>query len=108
MGRGSEGINLHDLAKIVDGIDLIDYVSDPEMVYYHVQWVKFEVGSCPIYVALRPSFPTLYTKESIEAEVVAAMQAGASGVEFYNYGWTSLRNLGWVKQSLQGASSRLS
>jgi hypothetical protein len=108
MGRGSEGINLHDLAKIVDGIDLIAYVSDPEMVYYHVQWVKFEVGSCPIYVALRPSFPTLYTKESIEAEVVAAMQAGASGVEFYNYGWTSLRNLGWVKQSLQGASSRLS
>jgi hypothetical protein len=108
MGRGSEGINLHDLARIVDGIDFIDYVSDPEMVYYHVQWAKFEVGSCPIYVALRPSFPTLYTKESIEAEVVAAMQAGASGVEFYNYGWTSLRNLGWVKQSLQGASSRLS
>ena len=108
MGRGSEGINLHDLAKIVDGIDLIDYVSDPEMVYYHVQWVKFEVGSCPIYVALRPSFPTLYTKESIEGEVVAAMQAGASGVEFYNYGWTSLRNLGWVKQSLEAASSRLS
>lgn len=108
MGRGSEGINLHDLSKIVDGIDLIDYVSDPEMVYYHVQWVKFEVGSCPIYVALRPSFPTLYTKESIEGEVVAAMQAGASGVEFYNYGWTSLRNLGWVKQSLEAASSRLS
>jgi hypothetical protein len=108
MGRGSEGINLHDLAKIVDGIDLIDYVSDPEMVYYHVQWVKFEVGSCPVYVALRPSFPTLYTKESIEGEVVAAMQAGASGVEFYNYGWTSLRNLGWVKQSLEAASSRLS
>jgi hypothetical protein len=107
MGRGSEGINLHDLAEIVDGIDLIDYVSDPEMVYYHVQWVKFEVGSCPIYVALRPSYPTLYARESIEGEVVAAMQAGANGVEFYNYGWTSLRNLGWVKQSLEAASSKL-
>ena len=108
MGRGSEGLNLHDLAHIVDGIDFIDYVTEPELVYYHVQWAKFEVGECPIYVALRPSFPTLYTRESIEAEVVAAMEAGASGVEFYNYGWTSLRNLQWVKQSLENASSRLS
>jgi len=107
MGRGSEAVDLHDLAGIVDGIDFIDYVSEPEMVYYHVQWAKFEAGDCPIYVALRPSFPTLYTQEAIEAEVVAALQAGASGVEFYNYGWTSLRNLNWIKQSLENASSRL-
>lgn len=108
MGRGSEGINLHDLATIVDGIDFIDYVTEPEMVYYHVQWAKFEIGGCPLYVALRPSFPTLYTQQSIEAELVAALEAGASGVEFYNYGWTNFRNLQWVKQSLQAASSRLS
>ncbi len=108
MGRGSEGVNLHELAEIVDGIDFIDYVSEPELVYYHVQWAKFEVGDCPIYVALRPSFPTLFTKETIEAEVISALEAGASGVEFYNYGWTSLRNLGWVKHSLKNASSRLS
>lgn len=107
-GRGSEGASLRDLAKIVDGIDLLVYVSESEMVYYHVQWAKFEVGRCPLYVALRPSYPTLYTQQSIEAEVVAAMQAGASGVEFYNYGWTSLRNLGWVKQALESASSSIS
>lgn len=107
MGRGSEGINLRNLAKHVDGFDLLEYVPDPETVYYHVQWTKFEVGDCPIYVALRPSYPTLFTQQAIEAEVIAALEAGASGVEFYNYGWTSLRNLGWIKQSLEHASSRL-
>lgn len=108
MGRASEGANIHDLANIVDGIDLLEYVFEPEMVHYHVQWAKLEAERCPIYVSLRPSFPTLYTQQSIETEIVAAIQAGASGVEFYNYGSTSLRNLGWVKQSLQNASSRLS
>jgi hypothetical protein len=107
IGRGSEGVDVSGLAGIVDGFDLLEYVPNPEVVYYHVQWTKLEAGNCPIYVALRPAFPVLHTQQGIEEEILAAIQAGASGVEFYNYGWTHLRSLGWVKESLRNATSRL-
>ena len=106
FGRGSEGMNLHALAEIVDGIDLITYVTEPDLAYYIVKWSKFEAGSCPIYAAFRPSFPTLFSAEGVAAEVRNALDAGASGVAFYNYGWTPLRNFEWIKNALGEASGR--
>jgi hypothetical protein len=101
FGRGTEGISLHKLGKIVDGIDLIVYVSEPEVAYYLIKWSKFDAGSCPIYAAFRPSYPVLFSREAVAASVSNAFEAGASGVAFYNYGWTPLRNFEWIKHSLQ-------
>lgn len=105
FGRGSEGMNLHSLSKIVDGVDLVAYVTEPDLLYYIVRWVKFEIGECPLYVALRPSYPTLFTPEGIASEIRYAMEAGASGVAFYNYGWTPLRNFRWIRKGLESAGA---
>jgi hypothetical protein len=101
FGRGSEGISLHRLGKIVDGVDLIVYVSDPEVAYYLVKWSKFDAGRCPIYAVFRPSYPVLFSRQAVAASVSNAFEAGASGVAFYNYGWTPLRNFEWIKNSLK-------
>jgi hypothetical protein len=101
FGRGSEGISLRRLAGIVDGVDLIVYVSEPEVAYYLVKWSKFDAGSSPIIAAFRPSHPVLYSREAVAASVSNAFEAGASGVAFYNYGWTPLRNFEWIKNSLK-------
>ena len=98
-------MNLHSLSEIVDGIDLVAYVTEPDLLYYIVRWVKFEVGDCPLYVALRPSYPTLFTPEGIAAEIKNALDAGAAGVAFYNYGWPPLRNFRWIKKGLDSARS---
>lgn len=103
FGRGAEGMNLHSLSKIVDGVDLVAYVTEPDLLHYIVRWVKFEVGDCPLYVALRPSYPTLFTPDGIAAEIRNALEAGAAGVAFYNYGWTPLRNFGWIRKGLDSA-----
>ena len=103
FGRGAGGQNIGSLSKIVDGVDLMTYVTEPDQLYYLVKWTKFEAGSCPLYVALRPSYPTLFTREGIATHIRYALEAGASGVAFYNYGWTPLQNFKWIKDGLESA-----
>ncbi|MDA4133830.1 MAG: hypothetical protein OK454_12015, partial [Thaumarchaeota archaeon] len=102
FGRGAEGVSLPKLAGIVDGIDLVVYVSEPEVVHYLVKWCAFEARGCPIYAAFRPAYPVLFSREGVVDSVRNAFEAGASGVAFYNYGWTPLRNFEWIKDSLKG------
>jgi hypothetical protein len=103
FGRGAEGVSLRKLQGIVDGIDLIVYVSDPEVVQYLVKWSAFEAGDTPIYAAFRPSYPVLFSKDGVVSSVANAVEAGAKGVSFYNYGWTPFRNFDWIKASLAKA-----
>jgi len=105
FGRGAESLNLHSLGQILDGINVIMYISDPDVVYYLTKWVKFDAGDCALYVRLRPGFPAVSTAAALKAEVMNAFEAGAKGVDFYNYGWTHLRNLGWIKDALASARS---
>ena len=100
FGRGAEGISLRRLSKVVDGVDLIVYMSDPDVAHYIVKWSSFEAGDCPLFVALRPSYPVLFSREGVSASVRSVFEAGARGVSFYNYGWTPLRNFEWIKESL--------
>ncbi len=105
VGRGTESLNLRSLGKIVDGINLVTYMSEADLVYYITKWVKFDAGDCPLYIALRPGFPAISTDVSLAAAVRNAIEAGASGVEFYNYGWTHLRNFEWIKEALKSSPS---
>jgi hypothetical protein len=100
-GRGSNGMNLHSLSNIVDGIDFSVYVAEPELVYYLVKWAKFEVGGCPLHVVLMPCYPFAYTPYLISTEMKYALEAGADGLSFYNYGWIPTQNLEWVRNGLK-------
>jgi len=102
VGRGCEGFNIQEASKILDGIDLVTYVREPENVYYQVLWTKFEVhDNCSLHASLRTNFPISTSRTALEAQMRAALEAGATGLEFYNYGWTNGKGLEWLKQSLE-------
>jgi hypothetical protein len=101
VGRGCEGINLHDASQVLDGIDLVTYVKEPENVYYQVLWTKFEVEArCSLHASLRINYPIANTRSALESQMKAALDAGVTGLEFYNYGWTNRKGLEWLRQSL--------
>lgn len=102
VGRGCEGFNLRDASKILDGIDLVTYVREPENVYYQVLWTKFEIDDeCSLHASLRINFPISTNRGALETQINSALEAGATGLEFYNYGWTNRKGFDWLKQSLQ-------
>lgn len=103
FGRGAEGVSLPKISRIVDGIDLVVYVSDPNVAHYLVKWCGFEAGGCPMYVALRPAYPILFSREGLMASVKNSLEAGAKGVAFYNYGWTPLSHFEWIRESVEAA-----
>jgi len=106
VGRGCEGINLREASKIVDGIDLLTYVREAENVYYQVLWAKFETSdNCSVHAALRVNYPIATSKIALEAQMKAALEAGAEGLEFYNYGWTNKKGLEWIKESLTNVAN---
>ncbi|HXQ92518.1 MAG TPA: hypothetical protein VN739_05885 [Nitrososphaerales archaeon] len=106
VGRGCEGINLSSASKILDGIDLVTYVKEPENVYYQVLWTKFEIQeACSLHASLRINFPITTSRGTLEAEMNAALEAGATGLEFYNYGWTNKKGLEWLKKSLSNVAN---
>jgi hypothetical protein len=104
FGRGAEGVGLPRLADAIDGADLLVYVSNPDIVYYLVKWCIFEAPGLPVYATFRPAYPVLFSRQAVAASVKSALEAGASGVGFYNYGWTPLRNFEWIKYSLEPGS----
>ena len=106
VGRGCEGINLGSASKILDGIDLVTYVKESENVYYQVLWTKFEIEkACSLHASLRINFPIATNRGALEAEMNAALEAGATGLEFYNYGWTNKKGLEWLKKSLSNVEN---
>jgi len=106
VGRGCEGINLGSASKILDGIDLVTYVKEPDNVYYQVLWTKFEIQEgCSLHASLRINFPITTNRGTFEAEMNAALEAGATGLEFYNYGWTNKKGLEWLKKSLSNVEN---
>jgi len=106
VGRGCEGINLSSASKILDGIDLVTYVKEPENVYYQVLWTKFEIQeACSLHASLRINFPITTSRGTLEVEMNAALEAGATGLEFYNYGWTNKKGLEWLKKSLSNVAN---
>jgi hypothetical protein len=105
LGRGAEGILIPAIKDVVDAINFVAYTDDSAEAYYLVKWAKYESGDCPLLVALRSSHPVLTSRESVVSVIKAAVEAGADGLQFYNYGWTPLHAFGWIKEGLRAVGS---
>ncbi len=100
--RLAEGINLSSTSKILDSISFGVYFDTPQRVYYHVKHAKERIGDrCRLHPIIKISYPEASSKSTLIEEIVAAKEAGADGLEFYNYGRTPLENLGWVREGLE-------
>jgi hypothetical protein len=95
--RTVEGINLGTIGRIVNQVDLAAYFPTSEQVYYDVRWAKQEIGDCRLEVAVRSSYPIGNSPILLSSQVSRALQAGAEGISFYNYGWTHEETFSVIK-----------
>ena len=98
--RLNEGVSFLHLDGVVDAFNLMVYYTNPEQVYYHLKWAKRLTRRSKIYASLRVNYPVAFSPQIIEGEINAAINAGADGIDFYNYGRTPLENLRWIGEAL--------
>jgi hypothetical protein len=92
------GCNLRELAGATDGVTLCVYARPPDAVAAGV--AKARAALPPgrsLRAGLRVFHPEVSSAEDVAARARAAIDAGASGVNFYNYGLIPAARLDWVR-----------
>jgi len=95
--RTPEGVDLSTLSSVVDQVDLAAYFATAEQVYYYVRWARQEIGDRKLEVALRSSYPIGNSSQLLASQVSRALDGGAEGISFYNYGWTHEETFSVIK-----------
>ena len=98
------GCNLADLARATDGITLCVYDRAPDSVATGV--AKARAAMPPgrsLRAGLRLFHPEVASAEDVVARARAALGAGASGLNFYNYGLIPAARLDWVRAASDAA-----
>lgn len=81
------GVDVEALSSIVDGLAGLGYARDVDRLRTDVGSVVDAVaGRCPVRVVLRPGDPDTPDQQNLTEKVATCAAAGASAVDFYNYG----------------------
>ncbi|WP_431324440.1 hypothetical protein [Rhizobium sp. YTU87027] len=92
------GVDLGVVGKLCDGAILCCYDATPEAVAEVIRTGREALGPDKFLgVGLRVFYPEVASPEILVARVKAAIEAGAEGVNFYNYGLIPAPRLDWVK-----------
>lgn len=95
------GVDLPAVAKLCDGAILCCYDASPEAVADVIETGRAALGSAKFLgVGLRVFYPEVDGSAVLEARVKAAIDAGAEGVNFYNYGLIPAPRLDWVREAV--------
>jgi hypothetical protein len=85
------GIDPAAISPLVDGYATLGYASDQRRIADDVRAYRTALGpDRELRVLLRPGLPDTRDAEHLAAKTRAARDAGADGVDFYNYGMTPL------------------
>jgi hypothetical protein len=88
-----------------DSYSILGYVRDRQRLHDDVASYVRVLGGTPLRVILRPGFPDTESLEHLTAKVEACLEAGASAVDFYNYGMydqSVLDRIPGVKKAIVG------
>ncbi len=94
-----EGSDLAKLAAVADRLAVPLYCIGPEATAREASAARASAGreACLSFI-LRPTWPTLRSREELGAALKAIGEAGAHSAEFYNYGHMRLRSLDWIER----------
>ncbi|GAB0116708.1 hypothetical protein [Acidisoma sp. 7E03] len=94
------GIDLAGLRSVCDGLILCAYDIDVPAITRQTAEARHLLGPDRyLGTALRVFYPEVSSSGQLEARVKAAAEAGATGVNFYNYGLIPSSRLDWVRQA---------
>jgi hypothetical protein len=96
------GIELEQLAKVADAVEVMAYASTAERVLVDLEaYAQTFAGSSKLGVILRPLRPDCESAENLRSKVEIASSLAFDRVDFYHYGLTRLDALDWIKFALQ-------
>jgi hypothetical protein len=99
------GIELEQLAKVADAVEVMAYASTAERVLVDLEaYAQAFAGSSKLGVILRPLRPDCESAENLRSKVEIASSLAVDRVDFYHYGLTRLDALDWIKFALPANS----
>ncbi|PDT36353.1 hypothetical protein CO671_12010 [Rhizobium sp. M10] len=97
------GVDLAAVGKLCDGAILCCYDMEPNSVGDVIRAGRAAIGPQKFLgVGLRVFYPEVTAPAVLAARAKAAVDAGADGVNFYNYGLIPAKRLDWVRASVDG------
>ena len=95
------GVDLEAAGKLCDGAILCCYDMTPEAVGDVIRTGRAMLGPGKFLgLGLRVFYPEVDGPAILSARAKAAVEAGADGVNFYNYGLIPAKRLDWVKEAV--------
>ncbi|MBP2447809.1 hypothetical protein [Rhizobium leguminosarum] len=95
------GVDLSAVGKLCDGAILCCYDMEPDAIGDVIRTGRTALGSEKFLgVGLRVFYPEVGEAAVLAARARAAVDAGADGVNFYNYGLIPAKRLDWVKAAV--------
>ncbi|WP_106796363.1 hypothetical protein [Rhizobium sp. H4] len=99
------GVDLSAVGKLCDGAILCCYDMEPNAIGDVIRTGRAALGSEKFLgVGLRVFYPEVGEAAILAARAKAAVDAGADGVNFYNYGLIPAKRLDWVKAAVAAIS----
>ncbi|UVD59790.1 hypothetical protein NE852_27825 (plasmid) [Rhizobium sp. Pop5] len=99
------GVDLAAVGKLCDGAILCCYDMQPDAVADVIRTGRDAIGPEKFLgVGLRVFYPEVDGPAILAARAKAAVDAGADGVNFYNYGLIPAKRLDWVKAAIGAIS----
>lgn len=97
------GVDLEAIGKVCDGAILCCYDTSPNEVADVIRMGRVALGPDRFLgVGLRVFYPEVPGPELLRARAQAAIEAGADGINFYNYGLIPSKRLDWVRAAVDG------
>ncbi|PCK88288.1 hypothetical protein CPT32_04400 [Rhizobium sophoriradicis] len=99
------GVDLTAVGRLCDGAILCCYDMEPDAVGDVIRTGRAAIGPEKFLgVGLRVFYPEVGEAAILAARAKAAADAGADGVNFYNYGLIPAKRLDWVRAAVDGIS----
>ncbi|ANL74609.1 hypothetical protein AMC83_PB00279 (plasmid) [Rhizobium phaseoli] len=97
------GVDLSAVGKLCDGAILCCYDMTPDAIGDVIRTGRAAIGPQKFLgVGLRVFYPEVGDATVLAARAKAAVDAGADGVNFYNYGLIPAKRLDWVRGAVDG------
>ncbi|MEZ2222711.1 hypothetical protein [Rhizobium sp. RCC_161_2] len=101
------GVDLEAVGKVCDGAILCCYFMAPDAVADVMESGRAALGPDKYLGAgFRVFYPEVPSASDIAARTKVAVDAGADGVNFYNYGLIPAKRLDWVRAAVDGVTQK--